>query len=49
MIKKLNASPFDYEGNVNHNVDWIKDGILKDLPVQRYWAKHVGIECQEHL
>ncbi|GAC14278.1 TldD/PmbA family protein [Aliiglaciecola lipolytica] len=34
------AAPFEQNGFPREKVDWIKDGIVKNMPNTPYWAKH---------
>jgi predicted Zn-dependent protease len=36
---RLYAPPFDREGVSTLEIDWVKDGILQNLPTNRYWAR----------
>lgn len=39
---QLVARPYDYEGNVSREIAWVENGILKNMPTNRYWAKKVN-------
>ncbi len=39
---ELSSYPFSYEGVLAEDIWWIKDGVLKDMPTDRYWAKKIG-------
>lgn len=36
--------PYDDEGVVSHETAWVENGVLKNMPVNRYWAKLHGLE-----
>ncbi len=44
--KSLLASPFSQEGLPSTETAWVEDGVLKNMPSNRYWAKQVGCEPQ---
>ncbi|MCD4828650.1 MAG: hypothetical protein K8R90_04365 [Candidatus Cloacimonetes bacterium] len=35
---------FDYNLRPAHTVSWVKDGVVENLPADRYWAKKQGVE-----
>ena len=41
---ELIASPFDHEGIASQEIAWVENGVLKNMPVNRYWAKKVNTE-----
>ena len=38
------TAPFAGNGFPRNKVDWIKDGVVKNIPNTPYWAKHTGAE-----
>lgn len=40
----LTAPPYDYEGIPSREIPWVEKGILKNMPMNRYWAKKVNAE-----
>ena len=41
---ELIASPFNHEGIASQEIAWVENGVLKNMPVNRYWAKKVNTE-----
>lgn len=40
----LAAAPYDFEGIPSQEIAWVEKGILKNMPVNRYWAKKVNAQ-----
>ena len=40
----ITASPFSADGIIGKDIEWIKDGVLKNLFTNRSYAKKIGIE-----
>ncbi|MCB5253575.1 MAG: metallopeptidase TldD-related protein [Candidatus Cloacimonadaceae bacterium] len=40
--KSLSASPYSPEGLPSRETTWIENGLLKNMPANRYWAQKVG-------
>ncbi len=38
----LLARPYDYEGIASKEIAWVENGILTNMPTNRYWAKKVN-------
>jgi len=38
------SAPFAGNGYPRSKIDWIKDGVVKNIPNSPYWAKHTGTE-----
>ncbi|NCP65136.1 MAG: TldD/PmbA family protein [Paraglaciecola sp.] len=36
-------SPFGSDGSPINKIDWIKDGVVVNMPNSRYWAKKTGV------
>ena len=46
---ELCASPYNYEGIAAKEIAWVENGILKNMPTNRYWAKKVnGTPCSAY-
>ncbi|PKN80904.1 MAG: hypothetical protein CVU48_00340 [Candidatus Cloacimonetes bacterium HGW-Cloacimonetes-1] len=43
----LAGAPFTGSGIVNRDTWWIKDGILNEMPTERYWAQKLGVQPSE--
>jgi len=43
--KELFFSPFDSTGVLSKNIDWVKDGVIKNMYTSRYYAKEKGLEA----
>ncbi|MBW6513735.1 MAG: hypothetical protein K0B87_03140 [Candidatus Syntrophosphaera sp.] len=41
----LKASPFDREGVVSRELSWVENGVLKNMPTNRFWAKEKNAEA----
>lgn len=41
---QINARPFNYEGVPSKETSWVEDGILKNMPTDRFWAKKINAE-----
>ncbi len=41
---ELLASPFNYQCVPSREIAWVENGILKNMPCDRYWAQNQGIE-----
>jgi len=39
---QLIARPYDYEGIASKEIAWVENGILTNMPTNRYWAKKVN-------
>ena len=39
---ELAASPYNGEGIPSEEIAWVENGVLKNMPTNRYWAKKVG-------
>ena len=42
----ISAFPFSSEGLPSKETTWVKNGVLKNMPANRYWAQKVGCEPQ---
>ncbi len=42
----LSRSGFNESGIPAEEVNWVEDGVLKNMPVDRYWAKEQGVEVK---
>ncbi|MDD4223161.1 MAG: metallopeptidase TldD-related protein [Candidatus Cloacimonetes bacterium] len=43
---RLHARPFDREGIANREISWVENGVLKNLPTNRHWAKEKNAQPQ---
>jgi predicted Zn-dependent protease len=41
---EINAHPFNHEGVASKETSWVENGILKNMPTDRYWAKKINAE-----
>lgn len=41
---RLSASPWDREGIASKEITWVENGVLKNLPTNRHWAKEKNTE-----
>jgi predicted Zn-dependent protease len=41
---EINASPYNRDGIASKEIAWVQDGILRNMPTNRYWAKKVNAE-----
>ncbi|MCB5223622.1 MAG: metallopeptidase TldD-related protein [Candidatus Cloacimonadaceae bacterium] len=41
---RLSASPWDLEGIACKEISWVENGVLKNLPTNRHWAKEKNTE-----
>ncbi|NLW19709.1 MAG: hypothetical protein GXY81_08490 [Candidatus Cloacimonetes bacterium] len=41
---RLSALPWDMEGIASKEITWVENGVLKNLPTNRHWAKEKNIE-----
>lgn len=39
---KLLALPYSSDGIISEEIPWVEKGVLKNLPVSRYWAKKIN-------
>lgn len=39
---QLSCEPFSSEGLISDETWWVKDGVLQEMPMDRYWAKKIG-------
>ncbi len=45
----LLARPYDYEGIPSKEIAWVENGMIKNMPTNRYWAKKVnGTPCSSY-
>ncbi|MCB5262028.1 MAG: hypothetical protein LHW64_02205 [Candidatus Cloacimonetes bacterium] len=42
--KSLSAFPFSSEGLPSTETTWVENGVIKNMPANRYWAQKVGCE-----
>jgi len=40
----LSSTPFSHDAITAKDTSWVKDGVLANMPTDRYWAKKLGIE-----
>jgi len=41
---ELYAPAFDHEGVASRELTWVENGVLRNMPTNRYWAKLKGLE-----
>ncbi len=41
---ELVSAPFNHEGIASKEIAWVENGVLKNMPTNRFWAKKVGAQ-----